>query len=130
MTTETTMARLNYRKIAAKLTADLATLSPRRTERVLDRDDAAAAIDALKKARRIAPDAEAWAVTATGGHVANSYKYRAESDQIRIWVDCEGNVAASFQRGTAQSRPHGNGSWLISRAIMPGQTQGRIVVSR
>lgn len=42
-----------------------------------------------------------------GGGVANSYKYRAESDELRV-VEVDGRVLIHAWRGNARKGPHGN----------------------
>lgn len=119
--------------LLATLTTGLASLraaSPRATTRTLTAADAATLVESLTEALDlVTPDDVSVTLTAHGGIVPNSYKYRAESDEIRVSIDlATGTVKASVTRGDAPKRAHGKGDWYYIRAAKAGQSTGRILV--
>lgn len=126
------MTRIDYRKIRRTLIADLAALraNSRATVRTLDESDVDEVIDALKRARRKAPDADGWTVVCYGGVVASSYRYKAEGDRIYVVADSDGFVSAKASRTHAPKRAHSRGDCLVARALVKsGAGSARIVLS-
>jgi tRNA 2-selenouridine synthase SelU len=116
-------------QIAATIAADLAAESPRATARKLDASDVERAIRAhLKHARKVSRTEPETVVvtTAKGGLISKSYArkhYGAQSDQIRI----TGRTVAALDIDVKRTHASCHGSWLMHRAIKPGQTNGRVL---
>ncbi len=103
--------------------------SPSATVRRLTDGDIPAIRRAVKATIAAATPADETAIiTAVGGYVAGSYKYRPFTDRVLVEFDIKtGSITACGVRETASSRPHGIGDTIIGRCRKPGQTQGRIV---
>jgi len=102
---------------------------PRARERTLGSGEIEAAIRAhLKAVRKFGPDTIETSLW--GGFVANSYKYRADSDRVWIKGTKVANLDVQVDRTYAQCRAGGRGDRLIVRALRPGQVQGRVVTDQ
>jgi hypothetical protein len=114
---------------ATRAAADLRSKAPRARSRTLDASEIERAIRKhLKIARRIAKLDPTRKVTTTlvGGHVVNSYKYRADTDLVCIEGVRAAGLTIHTSRCHAQRRPGGQGATLIVRSRLPEQSQGRI----
>lgn len=117
---------------ASTLHAALVSARGRASQRTLDLDDIAAALAAhalLLGSSATDDDVEA-RTTLRGGFVPNGYKYRAESDEVRIVsrrVDGTWTTTATASRARASSRSHGSGELCIHRLLRAGQVDGRVV---
>ena len=118
--------------IAAAAAAALRSESPRAKSRTLDASEIEYAIrQHLRVARRLRrTDADRTVrTTLTGGHVPNSYRYRADADHVAIEGETARDLKIHTCRTYAQRRPNGDGSTLIVRSKTPEQEQGRIEVA-
>lgn len=136
-TIKTTPAKGNIpakaaRELTKRINAELAELrkaSPRAKARTLDDGEWAvgALVDAWASRNT---DDVACIVRDYGGTVPNSYKYRADSDKIKIEArkgDADSlAVTVTVERTWAPKRPHGRPAGG-ARLLREGETQGRAV---
>lgn len=116
-------------KAATEAASILRSSAPRARQRTLDADDIERAIRIhLRIARKVAKEdpERVTMTTLVGGFVPNSYKYRAECDEVSIIGTHAAHVVVRAGRGYAQSRPNGVGNALIVRSRLPEQARGRI----
>ena len=114
---------------ATAAAAELRQKAPRARQRTLDADDIANAINLhLKHAQKVAKG-DPTRVTMTvlrGGFVPNSYRGRAECDEVTIIGLEPDGLSVACSRVWAQSRSYGRGALLVVRSRLPDQSQGRI----
>lgn len=82
-------------------------------------------------ARRVAGAVEdgdiAATLTAFGGIVPNSYRYRAAGDVLLITITADGYTVMAT-RGHAPKRPYGRGRRVTGRILKADQTIGRLAL--
>jgi len=114
---------------ATAAAADLRQMAPRARQRTLDADDIEHAVRLhLKHAQKVARN-DPTRVTMTvlrGGFVPNSYRGRAECDEVTIIGLKAADLSVACSRVWAQSRSYGRGALLVVRSRLPDQSQGRI----
>jgi len=126
------MTRRTIASIAATAEDTLTAEAPRATARRLSSWEIERAIKAHLKAAKRARTTHPAAVVRTslcGGHVVNSYRYRAHTDYVYITGGRIGDLEVGAGRADAQSRAFGRGSTLLVRRVSPDQTMGTIVHS-
>jgi hypothetical protein len=122
--------RKTVRRLAEEHAASLRSEAPRARQRTLSADELEAAIRAHLRAARVARKrypGRAVSTTVHGGFVPNSYRYAAESDEALIRGHRAADLVVTSERSWAPKRPHGEGNWLVHRAIEPGQSSGTIL---
>ena len=121
------------KSIAIDAEKELRLCAPRARERTLCWGAVALAIQEHLKharaARRTHPEAEI-VTTECGGHVANSYRYPADTDYVEIRGGYVSDLTVTVRRKSAQHRVHGRGDTRIVRRRAPGQKLGVIIASR
>ena len=97
----------------------------RATARVIEEYQSREIAAVVRRAIRLTtPDDVELVVTAVGGAVANSYRYRAEADRVQIVADLHmGTIQVEATRGAAGRGP--DQLIITGRAKKPGQSMGR-----
>lgn len=125
------MPRISTNGLTAAIRRELQNLheaTPRARTRRIDPIEAAGIAGDVRRLVSLATDDDASGyLTVRGGYVCNGYRYRAESDEVRVGLDfVTGTWCLGVRRTHAPRRRHGDGPRTVGRLATLRQ-RGRMV---